>query len=274
VDIIVNDFLAQVRDRIALILAVAVTTVWLIAMIGYVGTNGGTAGLNALPPADLAVLIAAGFAPLAGLWLVVGVFEQRRALGVFARRMAEMTAQTRQSLQQAESQVRTLMQLQAQSARTQTLETRRLALQDMAASAAVLAERLGVMKRDAATAAWARFGAGDVNAFVQTFLSLAAMHPDMTERMAEAVARDPVAATALATYVRRFERLAGSTADDKFAAEILDDGALGRAYRLFRKADDEAQRLLAHESGAAPASAPEERLAELSDRLDAAAPQG
>lgn len=284
-----NDFLAQLRERIPFTLAVAATTLWLLALAVYVNAHGGLEGLQALAPLDLAILLGAGAAPLAALWLIMAVMEQRRAVNLLARRTSEMIAQNRQSLQQAESQARTLMQLQALGQRTQAMETRRLALQDMAASVAVLAERLGVMNRETANAAWARYGAGDVNVFVQAFLGFAVSHPDIGERMAEAVALDPVAGAALATFVRRYERLASSLGDDKLAAEIFDDGALGRAYRLFKGADEQAARLLsssgdagtpAEPSPAAPSSdlTPEDdlfmrrRFANLAEQLEAIAP--
>ena len=63
----------------------------------------------------------------------------------------------------------------------------------LAANAAVLAERLGVINRENSPAAWARFGAGDATVFVQSFLTFAVSHPDMAERMADAVNRDAVA---------------------------------------------------------------------------------
>jgi hypothetical protein len=274
----VNDFLIQLRERFLFIFAVAATTLWLVAIAGYLQAIGGLESLKNYVPMQLAALVAAAGGPLAALWLMVAVFEQRRAVSIFARRLADMSAQNRQSLQQVESQTRTLLQLQAQSARTQVLETRRLALQDMAASVAVLAERLGVMSRDAANAAWQRYGAGDVNVFVQSFLSFAGSHPDISDRMAEAVAEDQVAAAALAAFVRRYEKLLAATGDDKFATEIFDDGALGRAYRLFKNADVQAMRLSSPETAAAADLTESEgeiarRLASLSDRLETAAPQ-
>lgn len=268
-----NDFLAQLRERLPFIIAIAATTLWLAAIASFVGAVGGPSALANLTPSDLAILIAAAGGPLAALWLFMAALEQRRATAQFARRVAEMMVQNRQSLQQAESQTRTLMQLQAQTARTQAMETRRLALQDMAANTCVLAERLGVLNREAANAAWARYGAGDVNVFVQSFLSFAVSHPDIAERMAEAVARDAVAGAALAAFVRRYERLAAASADDKMAVEIFDEGALGRAYRLFKIADEEATRMLTPDSTPVPEPQEDEhRLAGLSERLEAAAP--
>ncbi len=240
-----NDFLAQARERLPFILAVAATTLWVAVAVIFVRSFGGMDALKVMAPADLAILVAAFGGPLAALWMFMAVLEQRRALVHFSRRVSEMAAQNRQGLQQAESQTRTLLQLQNQAARAQAVETRRFALQDMAASTAVLAERLGVIKRDAAPVAWARYGAGDVNVFVQAFLNVAVSHPDISERMADAVVRDPIASAALATFVRRYERLVAASADDKMAAEILDDGALGRGYRLFKMADEVAARMLA-----------------------------
>ena len=289
-----NDFLAQLRERLPFILAIALTTLWIVAVSAFVDAVGGLSALKTLGPADLAILVAAGAGPLAALWLFMAVLEQRRATLQFARRVTEMMAQNRQSLQQAESQTRTLLQLQNQAARAQVMETRRLALQDMAASASVLAERLGVMTRDAANIAWARYGAGDVNVFVQSFLSFAVSHPDISERMADAVVEDAVAGAALAAFVRRYERLSAASADDKMAVEIFDDGALGRAYRLFKSADELAAQMLTPETPS-PQHAPlqpaplqpaaggdlfghtapdvaHRRLAGLSERLEAAAP--
>ena len=279
-----NDFLAQLRERLPFILAVALTTLWVFAGATFVDAVGGATALKSLGPADIAILVAAGAGPLAALWLFMAVLEQRRATLQFGRRVTEMMAQNRQSLQQAESQTRTLMQLQNQAARAQAMETRRMALQDMAASTSVLAERLGVLTRETANEAWARYGAGDVNVFVQSFLSFAVSHPDISERMAEAVAEDAVAGAALAAFVRRYERLSAVSADDKMAVEIFDDGALGRAYRLFKSADEQATKLLTPQPQPTPVPANGDlfgqaggdvarRLAGLSERLESAAPR-
>lgn len=111
----------------ALIFAVAMTTVWLMVVGAYVQAHGGLTGLRELAPLDLVSLIAATAAPLAVLWLIVGLFEQRRAVDLFARRLGELAQQNRQGLQQAEAQARTLLQLQAQGARSHAIETRQLA---------------------------------------------------------------------------------------------------------------------------------------------------
>jgi hypothetical protein len=229
---------SQFIERIPFMLAVAASTAWIIVAVLYVNRMAGP-GVLALPPAELAILIAAFAAPLFALWLFVAVVEQRRALIAMARRVAEIAAQNRHSLQQAETQVRGLTEMQAQMRRIQVADTRRLALQDLAGHAAILAERLGVLRREDIDVAWARYGSGDLSAFVQPFLAHIAAHPDMPTRMAEAVARDPSARTALAGFVRRYGNLLTALADDKLAQAVIEEGAMGRAFQLFKTADTE-----------------------------------
>ncbi len=259
-----NDF-AQVRERVLLILAVAASVAW-VGLVGLYLNGLGFYAVMQLPPTQLATLLAASGGPLAALWLVVAVFEHRRETKHLARRMGEMLTLTRQTVQQSEVQARALLQLLGQASRTQSSEARQMALHDLATNAAVLAERLGVITRDNINAAWTKYGAGYETVFVQSFLAFAATHPELSERMAEAVARDATARVALGGFVRRYEQLrAALPADEKIMREILEDGALGRAYRLFKGADDLA-------NGGPDTTAAD--LAALSKRLEAAAPVG
>jgi hypothetical protein len=215
--------------RIPFILAVALTVAWLGLGIAYIVHAGST--VAAMAPPQLAAVLAAIALPPLVLWLIVTVLEQRGAL-------AQLMAQSRQNLHQTEAQARALLQLQAEAARDRGAEARALAFHDLAANAAILAERLGVLGKEGAVAAWARYGAGDVTVFVQAFLTFSLSHPDIAERMAEAVVRDGVARAALAAYVRRYQRLTSALADDKMTLEILDEGALGRAFMMFKQADE------------------------------------
>lgn len=254
----------SVLARVGMLLAVAVSVAWIGFAVLYL--RGVSGGLRALSPTEAAALFAGVGGPLAGLWLFIAVNEQRRRLSLMSRALNEMLAQHRHTLQIAETQTRTLVAFQSQAARTEGGETRRFALQDMASSAAVLAERLGVIRREDLDVTWARFGSGDVAAFVNPFLHFAVSHPEISTRLAEAVARDPLAATALQAYVRRFERLV-SAADDRVVRDVLEEGPLGRAFRLFKPAAG------GMEAAHPPEDALTEQLADLSERLDAVAPQ-
>lgn len=228
--------LNSLRARAPFVALVALTTAWLVIAGAYLSRLG-LAGVLQLPVSDLALLLSAVAAPLLGLWLVAAVLGQRGELGELRRRLSDMTAQSRQSLHQAEVQSRALLEMENQLKRSLAADTRRLALQMLATHAAVLGERLGILKHDAVDLAWGRFASGDMGAFVQPFLSHATRHADLAQRIGEASARDAQARPALAGFVRRYERLAAFLADDKPALEILDEGPLGQAYRLFKAAE-------------------------------------
>jgi hypothetical protein len=249
------------KDRIPFVIAVAATVIW-IAVVGLYFSQLSWPGIMALEPAGLAALLAAAAGPLAALWLILVVLEQRRDAARMMQRFAELANQERRTQQQAETLARSITELQGQAQRALSAETRALAFQDLASNAAVLAERLGVVKRDAAGAAWARFGSGDTTVFVQAFLNFAGAHPDIAERIGEAAARDAAARTALAGFVRRYEQLADLAQGDKLLRAIVEDGALGRGYRLFKQADE-----LAALAAPIPHAAPEERDL-LRERLD------
>jgi hypothetical protein len=225
------------KDRIPFIIVVAATVVWL-AVAGLYFSQMSWPALMALEPIALAALLTAVAGPLVTLWLITVVLEQRRATALMMQRFAELATQERRTQQQAETLARSVTEMQRRADDSLSCETRKLALQDLASSAAVLAERLGVVKRDAAAACWARFGAGDTTVFVQAFLNFAGAHPDIAERIGEAAVRDQTARAALAGFVRRYEQIADHAAGDKLLRAIVEDGALGRGYRLFKQADD------------------------------------
>ncbi|MGE4062796.1 MAG: hypothetical protein AB7E79_05460 [Rhodospirillaceae bacterium] len=250
------------KDRIPFIVAVAATVVWL-AIVGLYLAQMSWPAVTALEPVALAALLTAAAGPLVALWLILVVIEQRRDAERMMARFAELAGQEHRTQQQAETLARSVAEMQRHAADSLSAETRKLALQDLASSAAVLAERLGVVKREAAGAAWARFGAGDTTVFVQAFLNFAGAHPDIAERVGEAAARDPAARAALAGFVRRYEQLADLAAGDKLLRAVIEDGALGRGYRLFKQADE----LAAIAAPVPPRAEPEERDA-LRERLD------
>lgn len=258
------------KERLPLILAVAATVVWLAIVAVYLAQLK-WAGFIALDPTALATLLAASAGPLAALWLGMVVFEQSRIAAQLSRRLADVAAQERRTQGQAESLARAVGEIQSQAAGALAAETRRIAFGDLASSAAMLAQRLGVLKQEQAQAAWVRFSAGDVAVFVQAFLNHAGAHPDIAERIGEAVGRDPVARAALAAFVRRYEQVAGACGDDKMLRAIIEEGALGRGYRLFKQADS----LAVREPAPAPPTADDslrERLDGISRRLETVTP--
>lgn len=227
---------SELRRRAPFVLAVTFTTAWVVFVLMYLARLG-MAVLMALPIAELSSLLVAVSTPVLGLWLVVAVLTQRGELADLRKRLGDMTAQSRHSLQQAEVQSRAMLEMEAQLKRSLAADTRRLALQDLSSQAAVVGERLGILKADAIDVAWARFGSGDVGAFVQPFLNFLGEHPDLAERMGDAIKGDAVARAAVAGFVRRYDRLVAAMAEDKLGLETIDEGPLGRGYKLFTAAE-------------------------------------
>jgi len=248
------------KERAGFVLAVALTTAWVIVVALYLQRIG-WAGVMGLPIGDLSSLLASAAAPIAALWLVLAVVAQRGELAEMRRRLADQAGAARSALHQAEVHGRAMVEVHAQLKRLQSGETRRLAMQDLAAQTALLAERLGVIKPDLVDMCWARFGSGDVNAFVRPFLAVAAEHGDLAPRMAEATARDATARAALFGAVRGFERVVAAIGDDPTARDLIENGPIGQANRIFAAADSATQ-----------GADPEDKLKDIARRLDAHAP--
>jgi hypothetical protein len=223
----------SIHDWLPLALTLAASAAWLVFSGLYVRSLGHD--LLTLSPTEAAGLFAGIGGPLAALWLFLAVSEQRYRINRLNQGLSEIMSQHRHALQLAETQTRALVAFQAQAERAQAADARALVLRDLASSAAVLAERLGVIRREDVDVAWARFGSGDTSAFVQPFLNYIVSHPEIGERLAEVVVRDPVAAMALRSYVWRFDKLT-ATLDDKLVRDVLEEGPLGRAFRLFKPA--------------------------------------
>lgn len=230
------DIWSTVRERTPFVVVVALSTAWIVLAFMALSRIGFESVL-ALPLNELSALMVAFIGPLVGLWLVAAILAQRRELADLRRRLVDITSQARQSLQHVEVQSRAMLEMEVQLKRSLAADTRRLALQDLAAQACIVGERLGILKNEAVDVAWARFGSGDTGAFVQPFLSYAVRHPDLSDRMGDAVMRDPQARRALSGFVRRYERLAATVGDDKLALDILEEGPMGQGYRIFKSAE-------------------------------------
>ena len=70
--------------RVIFVLAVALTTAWVVLAVGGYLRHLGLAGVMALAPAELGALLAAAGGPPAALWLFMAVLEQRRTINHLA----------------------------------------------------------------------------------------------------------------------------------------------------------------------------------------------
>src|SRR5687768_7385938 len=117
------------KDRIPFIVAVAATVVWL-AVVGLYFSQMSWPAVLALEPMALAALLTAAAGPLAALWLILVVIEQRRDAARMMQRFAELANQERRTQSQAETLARSITEMQIQAAQSLSAETRKLALSD------------------------------------------------------------------------------------------------------------------------------------------------
>jgi len=234
---VINLFSA-LRDRVFFIFAVALTTAWAVFIVWYV-RQWGWGTLAELEPVALASFIAAATGPVAALWLVLIVFAQQREQTAVRRHLADLGNEIQRSVENLEAQANALLELITETKRRSFLESRSQILRDLNGYAAVMAERLALLSSDAVDAAWARYGAGDEGVFANAFLAGESADKQFLERLAQAAAADPLAQSALGSYVRRYERLRLHEVEggSVLSREDLEDSPIGQAYRLFDAAE-------------------------------------
>ena len=217
------------------VLAVAATTAWLVLSFTYLNRLGWD-GILSLEPGALASTLAAVAGPPAALWLVLIVVAQQQELSLLRKAVLDLGVAVKRGQDQGEISSRTLIELTTATGRAVTKDTITIALDDLASHAAVIAERLGVMDRDALDLAWARHGAGDRWSMLRPFVDRATQENDFSNRLQEAITADGVSQLAAQAFVRRMDLLRSVHADgtdQELLSQILEDGPLAQVERLF-----------------------------------------
>lgn len=217
------------------VLAVAVTTGWLVLCSAYLSRLGWD-GLMSLEPGALAASLAAAVGPPVALWLILVVTAQRQELEGLRRAVLDFGLAIRRGQDHAETQGRALLEVSAASRRQAAQDGLSVALDDLASNASVVAERLGVLDADGLSLAWQRYGFGDRWALLRPFLDRAAAESDFNSRLAEALEGDSISQLAAGAYIRRLGLLradSGIPGEQKLIHEILEDGPVAQVGRLF-----------------------------------------
>jgi hypothetical protein len=217
------------------VLAVAVTTGWLVLCLTYL-TRLGWDGLLSLEPGALAATLAAAAGPPVALWLILVVTAQRQELVGLRRAVLDFGVAIRRGQDHAETNGRALLEVTAATRRQAAQDGLNVALDDLASHASVVAERLGVLDPDDLASAWARYGSGDRWALLRPFLDRAALEVDFGDRLTSALSEDAQAKLAAAAFVRRLGLMRardGIPAEQKLIQEILEDGPVALVAHLF-----------------------------------------
>lgn len=218
------------------VLAVAITTGWLVLCFVYLSRLGWD-GLMSLEPGALAATLAAAAGPPVALWLILVVTAQRQELVGLKSAVLDFGLAVRRGQHHAESQGRALLEISAASQRKAAKDELAIGLDDLASHASVVAERLGVLEPNGILQAWERYGSGDRWALMRPFIDRAAAETDFGDRLAGALEGDAVSQLAASAFVRRLDLLRGDGAagEQKLIHEILVDGPVVQVARLFTK---------------------------------------
>lgn len=231
------------------------SVVWLFLVIVNTGSDAGWDTLAGSHPADFAIFLAAASAPLAALWLVVGVALLGVALGRMQTAIVETQRQSVRTSGEIEALIRTSIEMQELARRQSFLNGAEMAIKDLNSQAGLIAGRLDILSAQETEYLWALNAAGDPWAFAHALLDRTRRDADFLDLVAHRVAEDDVASAGLQRFLRRYDRLVSLAKQhdtDRLVREVLEDGPMDRLHAIFEQVSAQVQYLL--ESGAIPPS--------------------
>ena len=232
------DNLASRRHR-QIQLGLVVTALWLGAGVLYVATSLGWSAFVRLPLGDLGDFLGGAFAPLAFLWLVLGLFLQQQELAannVAIQRQYELMQRT---AEQAEIQTRAIAANELHARQDTFIDVSQMVMLQLEVIAGMLFISSqgsfgdGVVPDEEVDLMFARLSSGESSVFSRRMILLRV-------RLDDAEARPLFYGTEVrrqhcVTYMHSFERLLRSAAacdPEGMIVDALHGSAQGRLYRI------------------------------------------
>ena len=222
--------------RVGLVL----TALWLGVGMLYIATSLGWTGFLRLPLGDLGDFLGGAFAPLAFLWLVLGLFLQQRELAAnnFAiQRQFEIMQRT---ADQAEIQTRAIAANELHARQDTFMDVAQLVMSQLEVIAGMLfissqgTPGDGIVPDEEVDLMFARLSSGESSVFSRRMILLRVRLDDPREAWALFYGT-PIRQQHCETYIRSFERLLRSAAacdPDGMIVDAMNGNAQGRLYRL------------------------------------------
>lgn len=222
--------------RVGLVL----TALWLGVGMLYIATSLGWTGFLRLPLGDLGDFLGGAFAPLAFLWLVLGLFLQQRELAAnnFAiQRQFEIMQRT---AEQAEIQTRAIAANELHARQDTFMDVAQLVMSQLEVIAGMLfissqgTPGDGVVPDEEVDLMFARLSSGESSVFSRRMILLRVRLEDPRQAWALFYGT-PIRQQHCETYIRSFERLLRSAAacdPDGMIVDAMNGNAQGRLYRL------------------------------------------
>ena len=222
--------------RVGLVL----TALWLGVGMLYIATSLGWTGFLRLPLGDLGDFLGGAFAPLAFLWLVLGLFLQQRELAAnnFAiQRQFEIMQRT---ADQAEIQTRAIAANELHARQDTFMDVAQLVMSQLEVIAGMLfissqgTPGDGIVPDEEVDLMFARLSSGESSVFSRRMILLRVRLDDPRQAWALFYGT-PIRQQHCETYIRSFERLLRSAAacdPDGMIVDAMNGNAQGRLYRL------------------------------------------
>jgi hypothetical protein len=222
--------------RVGLVL----TALWLGIGLLYIATSLGWTGFLRLPLGDLGDFLGGAFAPLAFLWLVLGLFLQQRELAAnnFAiQRQFEIMQRT---AEQAEIQTRAIAANELHARQDTFMDVAQLVMSQLEVIAGMLflssqgSPGDGVVPDEEIDLMFARLSSGESSVFSRRMILLRVRLDDPQQAWALFYGT-PIRRQHCETYIRSFERLLRNAAacdPDGMIVDAMTGNAQGRLYRV------------------------------------------
>ncbi len=222
-------------------LGASLTLMWLGLGAAYITHSVGWQHFLALPPSEIGSFFEGAVAPIAFLWLVLGLFLQQGEIARNSEALSQQSEALRKSAEQAEIQSRAIQANELHARQDTFVDLSRLVTRQLGVTAGFLflssqgAGVGGTVPTEAMRDMWDQFGSGDDQAFVRALLSLRFTLP---EREAfELFYGTPIRTRHCDSFVRAFERLlrVAETCDpDDMIRDALAGDASGRLYQSMK----------------------------------------
>jgi hypothetical protein len=222
--------------RVGLVL----TALWLGVGMLYIATSLGWTGFVRLPLGDLGDFIGGAFAPLAFLWLVLGLFLQQRELAANNLAIQRQFEIMQRTADQAEIQTRAIAANELHARQDTFIDVAHLVMSQLEVIAGMLfissqgSPGDGVVPDEEVDLMFARLSSGESSVFSRRLILLRVRLDDPRQAWALFYGT-PIRRQHCETYIRSFERLLRSAAacdPDGMIVDAMHGNAQGRLYRV------------------------------------------
>lgn len=222
--------------RVGLVL----TALWLGIGLLYIATSLGWTGFLRLPLGDLGDFLGGAFAPLAFLWLVLGLFIQQRELAANNLAIQRQFEIMQRTAEQAEIQTRAIAANEMHARQDTFIDVAQLVMSQLEVIAGMLflssqgSPGDGVVPDEEIDLMFARLSSGESSVFSRRMILLRVRLDDPQQAWALFYGT-PIRRQHCETYIRSFERLLRNAAacdPDGMIVDAMHGNAQGRLYRV------------------------------------------